>query len=172
MGVLHDYFRAPDAATAIRAMDALGGPLTPDGDGRPAFDGVATKGIDPDVVLGKLVALMREVPWTTDVVGDELVWPAPDAAPRNAEEARAMPPDAPWVTGPWLFELDEPARDTLAELDDDRHSEIAVAWGRTEELADFGPVDPEYLVELVTELTGLARRARENGERLYCWTCL
>src|SRR6266498_2494408 len=80
MGVLFDYFRAPDAAAA-QAMELPTGPLVPSDAGLSVFDGVATKGVDPAVVLGQLVAIVREVPWTTDVVRTESVWPPPETAP-------------------------------------------------------------------------------------------
>jgi hypothetical protein len=73
MGVLFDYFRAPDAKTAKRAIDRLGGPLAPE----PIFDGVDAKGIDPTVNLGQLVAFIRKVPWEVDIVRTTGIWPPP-----------------------------------------------------------------------------------------------
>ena len=46
MGVLFDYFRAPDASTAAAVLERLGGPTTPDPDA-PVLDAVAGKGFEP-----------------------------------------------------------------------------------------------------------------------------
>lgn len=172
MGVLCDYFRAPDAATAVRVMDVLGGPLAVDDAGQPACDGVDAKGVDPAVAFGQLVALIRGVPWTPDTIGSELLWPAAAPIPTRVEEMGALPSESPWVTGPWLVELDERTRDTLAGLEDDRHPQIAAQWARIEEFEPYCSNDAGHLLTLVTELTALARRARTADDRLYCWTCL
>src|SRR5690349_9214251 len=98
---LFDYFRAPDAAAVRRVLDADDG-STPVG---TAFDGVEVKGVDPTVVLGKMIAAIRQVPWSPDLVDDRLVWPA------GGEED-------PDFEGPWVTELDTSVRDALAQADD------------------------------------------------------
>jgi len=56
VGVLYDYFRAADGATVAKLMEATdGGPLVQHGP-EPVADAVDAKGIDPTVVLGKLVS--------------------------------------------------------------------------------------------------------------------
>jgi len=45
---------------------------------------------------------------------------------------------------------------------------VAAAGDRT----CYGDIDTDELRVLVTELTGLARRARDAGDRLYCWCSL
>jgi hypothetical protein len=57
----------------------------------------------------------------------------------------------------------------LAEADDRRLAELAMRWSEVEDLAGLHD-DPDVLRELLEDLRGLARRARERGERLYCWT--
>ncbi len=171
MGVLFDYFRAPNATDARRVMDLPGGAVGAAAAGEPALDVVDAKGVDPAIIFGQLIALIRSVPWTPDVISTTMVWPPPDTAPSSAEEAAALSADSPWATGPWLEEIDIETRDTLAALDDDRLQEIATEWAQIEEFAYYSnPGDG--LRELISELTGLARRARDAGDRLYCWTCL
>jgi hypothetical protein len=47
VGVLFDYFRAPDAWTAAAVLERVGGPTTPDLDA-PVLDAVAGKGFEPE----------------------------------------------------------------------------------------------------------------------------
>jgi hypothetical protein len=144
MGVLYDYFRAPDDAAAEALMAATdGGPVMVYGGDRPVADAVDAKGIDPSVILGQLVASVRGVEWTPDVVGDELVWPESGSDEENE--------------GPWVVVLGDPARDTLAGIADGRLAEVADRWSDIEELA--GSRGEELLPTLVG-LVGLARRAR------------
>ncbi|MFH8379328.1 hypothetical protein ACH4E7_00035 [Kitasatospora sp. NPDC018058] len=77
--------------------------------------------------------------------------------------------DDPWVTGPWVTELDDATRDALAGVPDARVPEAVAQWALAEE---WGGADPADLLPLAEELIALARRARTAGERLYCWICL
>ncbi|MER7703996.1 hypothetical protein ABTX81_13960 [Kitasatospora sp. NPDC097605] len=165
MGVLTDYFRAADDAAVLAALgDAEGGPLV--GGGRAVFDGTEAKGVDPDVVLGQLIAVVRRVEWAVDLVGGTPVWPT---TPPPGREGPADEDD-PWVTGPWVMRLDRAVRDTLAELPAAEAAEAGARWAAAtaEELPGL---DGEDLRPLVEDLSGLARRAREAGEDLYCWLC-
>ena len=128
MGVIFDYFRAPDAKAAAQAMDRQGGPLLPE----PAFDGVYTKWIDPQVILGSLVAFIRGTPYTLEMVRTKGVWPPPESAPQNEEEYDALPDDSPWKEGPFLEELDVETRDTLASVNDGRIADLAAQWAQIE----------------------------------------
>ncbi|TCC00185.1 hypothetical protein E0H26_00295 [Micromonospora zingiberis] len=153
MGVLYDYFRAVDDATAVQLMaDLDGGPVVTV-DGRPGIDAIDLKGIDPAVTLGQLVALARGVPWQDDLVGERLLW--------NAGEE-----------GPWLTSLDDTTRDTLASITPAQLPELSAGWGRTEELAWDGPLPADQMQPVVEAVAALARRARDAGESLYCWCCL
>ncbi|MER7754778.1 hypothetical protein [Kitasatospora sp. NPDC097643] len=163
MGVLTDYFRAPDAAAVVRAMERDDRMLV--GGRDPVFDGVEAKRVDPNVVLAQLVAAIRREPWRVDLVADAPVWPT--TAPPGPEGLEDE--DDPWVTGPWVTELDTATRDALAGVPDDLVPEAVARWARAEEL---GGVDPEFLLPLAEELIALARRARAAGEQLYCWICL
>ncbi|MEU2632453.1 hypothetical protein [Kitasatospora sp. NPDC007106] len=164
MGVLTDYFRAPDADAVRRVLERTEG-RSPLSGRQPAFDGVRSKGLDPHVVLGQLVAAVREVPWEVDLVGEAPVWP-PGPAPAAGT---VVDDDDPWGTGPWVAELGDAARDTLAGVADGDVPAVAARWARAEELHGAAGEDLQPVVEL---LVGLARRARADGESLYCWTCL
>ena len=161
---IHDYFRANDAKAAMQAMDRLVGPLGPD----PAFDGVATKNIDPTVMLGKLVAFIRAMPWKVRIVPIAVIWP-PGPKPVTKEEYDQLPADSPWRHGPWLQELDNEARNTLASVDDTRIPGLAVMWANIDEFKVYrkvGYVTIESMLELINNLVGLARRARDAGAHL------
>jgi hypothetical protein len=132
MSIMFDYFRAADPAAAASVMERLGGPLIPGDDGQPPFDGVDAKNIDPSVILGQLVAIARGVPWSTDTVTSQTVWPPPDTEPDSVEEYEELPEDSPWVTGPWVEELDAGTRDTLADIEPGRVREIASQWAQIE----------------------------------------
>ena len=172
MSVLFDYFRAADPAAATTVMQLPAGPLVPGDDGTAAFDGVAANGVDPSVVLGQLVAITRGEEWTVETVTSQSVWPPPDTAQADPEEAWALPEDSPWTTGPWVEELDTRTRDTLADIDASRVADVAARWAQIEEFALYDDVDGDSLAPLVTDLSELARRARDAGHQLYCWSSL
>jgi len=161
---IHDYFRANDAKIAMRAM-RLGGPLGPN----PAFDGVATKNINPPVILGKLSAFIRIKPWEVRTVSIAVFW-SPGPEPVTKEKYNQLPEDSPWRHGPCLFELDNEARNTLASVDDARISQLAMMWANIVEFRGHARV--ESMVTLINDLVGLARRARDAGDHLYCWSSL
>ncbi|WP_030270232.1 hypothetical protein [Streptomyces sp. NRRL B-24484] len=163
MGILTDYFRAPDADAVRRVLARTEG-SSPLSGRQPAFDGVRSKGLDPYVVLGQLVAAVQEVPWDVDIVEDTPVRP-----PGPEPHAHVVDDDDPWATGPWVVELHAATRDTLAGVPDTEVPAVAARWARTEELHG---VDGEDMQPAVTWLVGLARRARADGELLYCRTCL
>ncbi|MFB6889714.1 hypothetical protein ACFCX4_10420 [Kitasatospora sp. NPDC056327] len=165
MGVLTDYFRAAGDAVVVTAVEGdEGDPLV--GGAHPVFDGVEAKGVDPDVVLGQLIASVRRVAWRTDLAGTTPVWPA---TPPPGREGPADEDD-PWATGPWVVRLGRTARDTLADLPAADLPDVCDRWAEAaDELSDE---DGEELRPLVEELSALARRAREADEDLYCWICL
>ncbi|MDX3186847.1 hypothetical protein PV458_00380 [Streptomyces sp. MN03-5084-2B] len=145
---LFDYFRAPDAGAVSRVMDAGGG-RTPVG---TVFDGVDAKGVDPAVVLGQLIAAIRRVPWSPDLVTETLVWPGQD----------------PEHEGPWVSELDTSALEALAQAGD--LPRVAQEWAGIEEFD--GRLDAADAQAFIESMAGLARRARDAGESLFCWMSL
>ncbi|MEV0723876.1 hypothetical protein AB0I37_13975 [Micromonospora purpureochromogenes] len=159
MGLLYDYFRAPDEEAVGKLMAATdGGPVVREGDS-PVADAVDGKGIDPPVVLGKVVSFALDVPWAADLIGERFIWPS------GAGED-------PEYEGPWVVVLSERARDALAEISDDRLPGLADRWSHIEELSHYSDTQPEVMLSRLREFAGLARRARTSGESIYCWICL
>ncbi|MEV4480358.1 hypothetical protein [Micromonospora coxensis] len=159
MGVLYDYFRAADDEAVAKLMAATdGGPVVREG-GSPVADAVDGKGIDPTVVLGKVVSFALDVPWATDLIGDRLVWP--DGVGED-----------PAYEGPWVVVLSGRARDALAEIPDDRLPDLAERWSHIEELSYYSDTQPKVMLSRLREFVGLARRARTSGDSIYCWICL
>lgn len=164
MGVLTDYFRAADGVSVVQALERTdGGPLV--GVEHSTFDGVEAKGIDPCVVLGMLIAAIKQVPWSVDLVADATVWPTtPPPGPDSREDE-----DDPWVTGPWVTELNAAVRDALAGVHDADVSKLVAEWIQAE---GFRGAQVEDVQPLAEELIQLARRARDADEQIYCWMCL
>ncbi|MEV0902798.1 hypothetical protein [Actinoplanes sp. NPDC049802] len=154
MGILYDYFRAatPDVVVDLMDRNDAGSPASADGWPTPV---VGLKAVDPAVVLGRLVGFIDPAVSTRD----ELVWPA-----GGEQDAEHM--------GPWVTVLDDRSRDALAGLDAARIPEIAGRWARIEEFGHYDDNTDEAAAETITELAGLARDARDSGERVYCWICL
>jgi hypothetical protein len=170
MGVLYDYFRAPDGKTALQLLD--------EGDGIPCgpttahkdVDALDAKGIDPDVILGQLIGFIRNVPWSVDLVETIGVWPPEETKPASAEEYGRLPEDSPWHSGPWLVEFDDQIRDTLADVDDLALPSIADQWAHIEEFG--GHMDVIGARDIIDGFVALARRTQQADHRLYCWCCL
>jgi hypothetical protein len=149
VGVLFDYFRAPDASTAAAVLERLGGPRDPEA---PPLDAVAGKGFEPAVMLRKLQSLLTGVPY--------------DQLPEAEVELLAMEGE----DGPWIVQLSEELRDALADAQPSRLPAVAEQWVRTEEFWEQPPA--AEVLPFLGEVTALARRARQADERLYCWICL
>ncbi|WP_326550947.1 hypothetical protein [Micromonospora sp. NBC_01813] len=49
---------------------------------------------------------------------------------------------------------------------------LSARWGQIEEFARNGPLPADQLVPVIEAIAGLARRARDAGDHLYCWCCL
>ncbi|MEU7000381.1 hypothetical protein [Nonomuraea sp. NPDC046570] len=131
-----------------------------------------TKWIDPGLVLGQLVALVSDVTFSIDLVDTVTLYPPPEGAPKSDEEWDALPEDSPYLDGPGIDELPVNVRDVLAGADDSRLPAIAERWAEIEHFSHFTSVDIDYMLSLVTDFVGLARRAKESHQMLYCWMCL
>ncbi|WP_214415756.1 hypothetical protein [Sphaerisporangium fuscum] len=166
MGVFYDYYRADDREAA------LAHPESPREVAVPGFDVVVTKWIDPHVVLARLVAFVADVEFSPGLVDTAILYPPPEGAPRSDEEWDALPEGSPYLEGPCIGELTVDVRDVLAGADDERLPLIAERWSKIEEFSSFGPDDEGYTPALVKDLVGLARRAKANGQMLYCWSSL
>ncbi|MDL4773219.1 MULTISPECIES: hypothetical protein [Thermomonosporaceae] len=150
MGVLFDYFSAVSDDEAAQVAGWPGGPGCPP-PGCPAKDFVVTK-IDVCAQLGRLESLL------TGRSYDEIT-----RRPLHAGEV-ALHPDRGVMTVTDEFST------ALATAGDDRLAAVAGPWARTDEF--WGAADPVELELLLRELRGLARRAHQNGMRLYCWLSL
>jgi hypothetical protein len=116
----------------------------------PALDAVAGKGFEPEVMLRKLQSLLTGVPY------EEL--PEAELVAMEGED------------GPWIVQLSEELRDALADAQASRLPVVAERWVRTEEFWDQATATE--VLPFLGEVTALAGRARQAGERLYCWICL
>ncbi|MFK0280184.1 hypothetical protein ACIQVL_06880 [Streptomyces sp. NPDC090499] len=161
MGVLYDYFRATDHTTAVD--QAVG----PDGDwlrGTPleesGADWIDAKGLDPNIVLGKLVAYAEGIPFTDQPDTPALIWPEPPYP-----QGEPTDPDSPWTTGLVLQQLPDRWRDILADLPEDAVPMVAAQWYDTEEAGFADYLDAK---DTVGTFTALAVRARTAGDHLYC----
>ncbi|MFI9593579.1 hypothetical protein [Nonomuraea sp. NPDC052265] len=170
MGVYYEYYRAADrVAATVRPEQSR--EIADASPGRPEWDVVVTKWIDPEVVLGQLVAFAGQVDHSLGLVGTVNLYPPPEDVPRSADEWAALPEDSPYLEGPRIVELSAEARDTLAGVDDARLPTLAKQWAAIEEFSSFTDENDGYMLSLTKDLVGLARRARENGQLLYCWMC-
>ncbi|MFE0627023.1 hypothetical protein ACFW3D_08655 [Streptomyces sp. NPDC058864] len=161
MGVRYNYFHTTDRDTATDW--AVG----PDRREHPwsrleevGADRVELKGLDPDVVLGQLVAYARGVGFQVGDDGPDVVWPDvdwPDAAEWHEE------------SGLLIEEIPVSWRDTLAAVDDEELPGIAACWEGIEEVRFK---DRREAQECARVFVGLARRARAAGTTLYCVGCL
>src|SRR3954469_17441756 len=135
MGALYEYFRAPDRETALRLLtldDEYGvpdGPTIVEAD----LDTFDAKGLDPTVVMGRLLALILQVPWRVDLVETVSVWPPEETRPASPEEMRLLPADSPWNSGVDLEEFGVSFRDAFADIDDHALPWIAEQWAGIEE---------------------------------------
>ncbi|MCO5974372.1 hypothetical protein [Actinoallomurus soli] len=170
MGVLFDYFRAPDREAALRLLDEGDGVPTGPATIGAGVDALDAKGIDPHVILGRLLGLILAVPWSVGLVETVCVWPPEETKPRSREEMERLPEESPWNTGPWVEEIDDRLRDAFAGVDDYALPSIADQWARIEEFD--GHMDASLALDIIEGFVALARRARQANDRLYCWTCL
>jgi hypothetical protein len=113
------------------------------------WTGIDVKGHN-SVTFGQLLAILRDVDWTPEIFGDELVASGGD--------------DGPWVTSvPSDFVTE------VGALADARLEEIAEAWATTEELEHFSV---EQTLDTLTRVRGLCRRAREERATILLWMSL
>jgi hypothetical protein len=179
VGVLFDYFAADSDERAAATIDLPGGrsgamPFSPElrtamrtGDietiqrlMRPrvrvsehGLHALSVKGIDPVVQLGNLEEIL------TGAGFDEVL-----ARPRAGMTVAVRDEGEQLV----VTITDELQR-ALTDLVPERLAAVAVPWAQTEEFRGSG--DPGVLANFLEELAGLAVRATEQRQRLYCWIC-
>ncbi|GAA0952734.1 hypothetical protein [Nonomuraea longicatena] len=171
MGAFYEYYRAADHAAATSRPEHSR-EIADTSRGVPEFDVVATKWIDPEVALGQLVAFAGRVDYSLGLVETVELYPPPEGAPRSDEGWHALPEDSPYLAGPAIAALPAQARDMLAGVDDARLPMLAEQWATIEEFSHFTADEDEFMLSLTKELVGLARRAKEHDQLLYCWMCL
>ncbi|WP_328512979.1 hypothetical protein OHB25_58445 [Streptomyces mirabilis] len=169
MGVLHDYFRAPDTSAAIDWS------VGPDGDwdqhsgtglDEHGVDWFDAKGLDPNVVLGQLIAFAKGIPFDARATAPALVWPDERLWPQGEDRPGQ---ESPWETGLFLQQLPDEWIATLAEIHDEHLPLLALQWFDIPEanFADFIDVQ-----DTIVEFRALARRARDHGHGVYCKTAI
>ncbi|MGU3644840.1 hypothetical protein ACLBXX_07700 [Microbacterium sp. C23T] len=179
MGVMFDYFAAPNDEEAAATIDRPGGPAQPEvvpqasparrtlfGRRRPAivsasdsasavvYDTVSVKGIDPVVQLGTLEGLLTGRTFD-DVLADPRT--GHDLAIRDGGELLVVT-------------INDAVSAALGTADEGTLEQVAGPWSQTEEF--WGRGDPTELAGFLKDLAGLARRAQASGDRLYCWICV
>lgn len=142
---LCDYFSAADDEAAVAVASSPGEPEW------SARDTVSLKGIDPVVALARLEAI---------VTG------------RGHEEAGRDPRcglllSEADVDGPLVFSVSDTLVNALTVASGDDLRRFARSWSATAELRHH-QVDAETAAGALEALTGLARRARSAGLRVYC----
>jgi hypothetical protein len=155
MGLLTHYFTAPSDEAAASALDRVSGPAEPTAGPSPLppFDTFQSQGLDPHVIMGKLEeALTGQDYWgiTADPQYGRMVAKRGDG-------------------GPWVIKVSSQLQAALALADSDKLTRSAAEWSQAEEL--YG-ASPEDMIEVLEELSDLARRATAKDEQLYCWVCL
>ncbi|MFD0685688.1 hypothetical protein [Actinomadura fibrosa] len=156
MGVLFDYFRAPDRETAHAPLLTI-----LHGAQEPPLDRFPAKGCDPFIIMGRLLALVLNRSWDVDLVECEIIWPGDSLG-----ASQALPEDDAWETGLVLMELPSFFRDSFADVDDHALPWIADRWSRTREFTKAGFVDS--VLDFIEEFIALTRRAQKAGELIYC----
>ena len=161
MGVYFDYFRAADDDIARDTHTLVSGPLTARSGQRPAVDGVSTKGIFPDPHLEQLLAIAQGRPYERGPETSTRLWPPSDTPPPTDETSI-------WLTDPGVERLATRLRDGLADIDLTSITPFATSWAAEQ----YGNYPAEDAAAWITDLSSLARRARDRGEGLYCWSSL
>jgi hypothetical protein len=164
---MNEYYRAADRDAALvyperpRVIDKP--------DEVPAFDAVDAGKIDPENEFCQLIALVLGESYSVDLIGLTYLYPPPEGAPQSLEEAEALPEGSPYLEGPGIAEFAVRVRDALADVEDDRLQALAARWSEIEELKIYSDTGPHDLLPLIEEFVGLARRAKEHDQQLYCW---
>jgi hypothetical protein len=153
MGVLYDYFRAPDDTAATRLGQTVGGPVAA---GHPGV--VETKWVDPRVRVAQVLTHLQGIPWTYDASRVIRVMPQEEPGPDN------------WDV-PTVERLADQIRDVLADVPVESRAEVGRWWATTEEFTR-DRADPTYVEALCESILALCSDARDNGDHVYVWSSL
>jgi hypothetical protein len=160
MGVLFDYFVAPDDETAAAVIDWQGGPAlgVPKQGlfGKPiaGMPTVEDTGIEPTVTLGMLQELL-----TGKTFDEQLADPTSRPILANRDGGERL-----------VLRIGNDLVVPLAQAPVERLSELAQPWSEIEEF--WGQADPNDLASFLTGLRELALRAHSSDQGLYCWVCV
>ncbi|WP_163543497.1 hypothetical protein [Occultella kanbiaonis] len=147
MSVIFDYFAAKSDREAAAVIGREGGPAS-------EHEVVQSPGIDPVVRLGKLEEILTGRPYG-DIAQD----------PRIAQPVALQNEGQRVVVG-----LTDGIAAGLASATQASLALAAITWADTEEF--WGMTAPEDLIPFLTDLSALARTARADDSRLYCWICV
>jgi len=160
MGVLFDYFVAPDDSTAGAVIDWPGGPASgvPKkglfGKPVPGLAAIQDTGVEPVVTLGMLEEMLTGRTFDEQLADDQS---RPIVATRDGGERLVV-------------RIGDDLVSSLAGAPPDRLRELAQPWSQIEEF--WGPGDPVYLQEFLHRLQGMAVQAEAAKRGLYCWVCV
>jgi hypothetical protein len=184
MGVLFDYFAAPSDESAVATIDRVAGPGVPTapapqlvekrqglsriaktvaappdqtpGPAEPVYDTVEVKGIDPVVMISTLEAILTGVSYEEIIAGPRAGQVLDD---RDGGERL-------------IVALSDEIQEALASADQETIDRVVPEWLRTEEFGMTAGWSVPDVARIVGDLAGLARRAKERGDKLYCWVCV
>lgn len=142
MGLLTDYFIAPDDAAAAGAVSR--GPSA-------LFPTVEGNGLEPTVHLGTLEEIL------TGRTFEEVLDDARDPVAHQDDYSVLVVPVSVLLL------------DALLGSSPEALSVAATSWSQTEELAGS---DPEPLAAFLADLAELTRKARSTNSGIYCWVCV
>jgi len=158
LGIYFDYFRAQNSDAAMNMA-------APDGRTKTAYvDVVSLKRVDP-LKIAKVIAFLRDVPWTLDTVQTTFIWPPASTKPDTPEDFENLPEDSPWFEDSFLEEFEPTFRDELASFGDAQFRCLA-EWTPSEEWRSDG-FDIELVTSCVKEIVELAKRACTGNEKLF-----
>lgn len=163
MGLLCDYFAAPDDDAAAATVDWVGGPAHP---GKGAKRGllrrepspaplvvVDMKDVEPTVQMATLEEILTGRPY------DEIVADPTDPVVASRDGGERV-----------VTRLTKTLQTALAEATDEQLGAAVDRWAGTDEF--WGRGEPAVLRPAIGALAGVARAALANGHSLYCWVCV
>jgi hypothetical protein len=163
---VYEYYRAADRDAALVDPEL---PRVIEPGVTRGIDAVDAGKIDPENEFCQLVALVLEAPYSLELVGLTYLYPPPEGAPQNLDEADALPEGSPYLEGPGIAEIAVRVRDALAEIEDDCLPLLAARWSEIEEFRRYSGMTQHDLLPLIEDFVGLARRAKDSHQMLYCW---
>ncbi len=172
MGTITDYFLADSDESAAATLGWSGGPAgspappkrkgrfrrsqpgTPIQGGPSAGTSVlAGNGIEPVVMMATLEAQL------TGTLAEQIIVDRPAAVIASGPDGL-----------PLIVRLSQTLLAALISASEPETQAAAQPWSETEEFGSFD--DPDLLAEFITELSALARQARDRGVSVYCWWSL